>query len=403
MSLKEDIAKHKASLPLRYTREWLQKRFREFYTRAEPELPPRFTAREWGMFGWGGRLMQRHLAFQSEGELQARLAREAPMHVYHSVAYYTHPSAGRMDEKHWQAADLIFDLDADHLPEMELLKRGETTFGALMEIIREQAVQLVEDFLLGDLGLDAGDLQLVFSGGRGYHVHVRTPAVLELPSGARRELADYLTGLDADRERLLVDAGHTRKYGDKRYSTGELRLPATDAPGWQGRVARFTSAWLEEAQALPADERLARLESLQRIKTGAAKNVKLDGTPQEVFDALPRHLQIARRDAALSACAVYADEPVTGDLHRLIRLPGTLHGGTGLLARSVTLDELRDFDPYRQAIALGDAPVKVRCVAGHPVAMGDVASLKPDEVAELPAAQGAYFMARGFATLEIEA
>jgi hypothetical protein len=35
--------------------------------------------------------------------------------------------------------------------------------------------------------------------------------------------------------------------------------------------------------------------------------------------------------------------------------------------------------------------------------MGDVASLKPDEVAELPTVQGAYFMARGFATLEIEA
>ncbi len=155
MSLKEDIAKHKASLPLRYTREWLQERFREFYARAEPELPPRFTTREWGMLGWGGKLMQRHLAFRSEGGLQAKLAREAPMHVYHSVAYYAHPSAGKMNEKQWQAADLIFDLDADHLPEMELLKRGETTFGALMEIIRKQAVRLVEDFLLGDLGLDA--------------------------------------------------------------------------------------------------------------------------------------------------------------------------------------------------------------------------------------------------------
>ncbi|MEE3192346.1 MAG: hypothetical protein VX267_02535, partial [Candidatus Thermoplasmatota archaeon] len=88
MSLKEDIAKHKASLPLRYTHEWLQERFREFYARAEPELPPRFTTREWGMLGWGGKLMQRHLAFRSEGGLQAKLAREAPMHVYHSVAYY---------------------------------------------------------------------------------------------------------------------------------------------------------------------------------------------------------------------------------------------------------------------------------------------------------------------------
>ena len=403
MSLKEDIAKHKASLPLRYTHEWLQERFREFYTRAEPDLPPRFTAREWGMFGWGGRLMQRHLAFRSEGELQARLAREAPKHVYHSVAYYTHPSAGRMDEKQWQAADLIFDLDADHLPEMELLKQGKTTFGALMEITRGQAVRLAEDFLLGDLGLAVEDLQLVFSGGRGYHVHVRTPVVLKLPSGARRELAGYLTGRGADAERLLLDAGRTRQYGNRRHSTRELRLPATDAPGWQGRIARFATAWLAEAQALPEGERLARLKELPRVGVKTAKNVQLDSSPQEVFDALPRRVQTALRDTALRECAVHADEPVTGDLHRLIRLPGTLHGGTGLLARSLTLEELRTFDPYRQATALGDAPVKVRCVAGHQVAMGDVASLKPDEVAELPTAQGAYFMARGFATLEIEA
>ena len=403
MSLKEDIAKHKASLPLRYTREWLQERFREFYARAEPELPPRFTTREWGMLGWGGKLMQRHLAFRSEGGLQAKLAREAPMHVYHSVAYYAHPSAGKMNEKQWQAADLIFDLDADHLPEMELLKQGKITFGKLIEIIRGQTVRLVEDFLMGDLGIAIEDLQMVFSGGRGYHVHVRAPVVLELPSGARRELADYLTGLGADAEGLLLDAGHTRQYGNRRHSTRELRLPATDAPGWQGRIARFVTAWLAEVQTLPEDEQLKRLKELPRVGMETAKKVQLGGSPQKVFDALPRRVQTALRDAALIECAVHADEPVTGDLHRLIRLPGTLHGGTGLLAQSVTLEELRTFDPYRQATALGDAPVKVRCVAGHPVAMGDVASLKPDEVAELPTVQGAYFMARGFATLEIEA
>ncbi len=69
----------------------------------------------------------------------------------------------------------------------------------------------------------------------------------------------------------------------------------------------------------------------------------------------------------------------------------------------MTLNELRDFDPYRQATVLGDAPVKVRSAVKHPVAMGDIAALEPGEVVELPAAQGAYFMARGFATLEVEA
>ncbi|HIH79413.1 MAG TPA: hypothetical protein HA339_04045, partial [Candidatus Poseidoniia archaeon] len=86
--------------------------------------------------------------------------------------------------------------------------------------------------------------------------------------------------------------------------------------------ARYASAWLEEAQALPAKERLARLESLPGVGSKLAKQAQLDGTPQEVFDALPRRAQTALRDAALEACAVHADEPVTGDLHRLIRLPG---------------------------------------------------------------------------------
>ena len=33
-----------------------------------------------------------------------------------------------MIEKKWQGADLIFDLDADHLPEMEDVKRGKLHF-----------------------------------------------------------------------------------------------------------------------------------------------------------------------------------------------------------------------------------------------------------------------------------
>ena len=55
-----------------------------------------------------------------------------------------------MAEKKWQGADLIFDLDADHLPEMEgWLKKGKITFSKLMDYIREQTFRLVHDVLLG--------------------------------------------------------------------------------------------------------------------------------------------------------------------------------------------------------------------------------------------------------------
>ena len=67
---------------------------------------------------------------------------------------------------------------------MEDVKKGKITFSRLMEFIREQTHRLVIDVLLGDFGLNEEDLLITFSGGRGYHVHVRTPAVLTLPSGA---------------------------------------------------------------------------------------------------------------------------------------------------------------------------------------------------------------------------
>ena len=60
--------------------------------------------------------MRRHKAFNSEGELKDYLASMPPAHAYHSAAYYQYPQAPTMLEKKWQGADLIFDLDADHLP-----------------------------------------------------------------------------------------------------------------------------------------------------------------------------------------------------------------------------------------------------------------------------------------------
>jgi DNA primase small subunit len=54
------------------------------------------------------------------------------------------------------------------------------------------------------------------------------------------------------------------------------------------------------------------------------------------------------------------DEPVTSDTHRLIRLPGSLHGKTGLKVVSLTRDQLATFDPLRDAVPdFGDETVLV--------------------------------------------
>ena len=105
---------------------------------------------------------------------------------------------------------------------------------------------------------------------------------------------------------------------------------------------------------------------------------------------------------AVREAAIFPDEPVTGDVHRLIRLPGSLHGGSGLKVTTMTSKELEDFDPMKKAIVFGDKLVKIRSIVKHPVSMGDVAKLMPDTVVEVPEKAAIYFMARKWANLVIK-
>src|SRR5699024_11788069 len=85
--------------------------------------------------------------------------RERPRHVYFSAGRYDDPAANAMDEKGWQGSDLVFDLDADHLPTVEL---GEDSYGEMLAKCKKALLRLL-DFLENDFGFR--DLTIVFSGG----------------------------------------------------------------------------------------------------------------------------------------------------------------------------------------------------------------------------------------------
>ena len=105
---------------------------------------------------------------------------------------------------------------------------------------------------------------------------------------------------------------------------------------------------------------------------------------------------------AVKESAIFPDEPVTGDVHRLIRLPGSLHGGSGLRVTTISSKELEKFDPMKSAVAFGEEPVKIRSVVEHPVSMGNIAKLMPKSVVEVPEMAAIYFMARKWANLVLE-
>jgi len=386
------------------TRDFLKEKFKEYYRSADITLPPRFTAREWGFLSWEGGIMNRHQKFRSINEVKKYLFRVAPAHSYHSVAYYKDPGKNTMIDKEWMGADLIFDLDADHLPEMEDVKKGNITFSKLMEYIREQTYRLVVDVLLGDFGLNENDLLITFSGGRGYHVHVRTPDVLTLPSGARREIADYLTGKGLDLNKILIDAGYTKEYpirgrGIERKNIGVEKLPKKESKGWQGIITRHIHKTFDNLRELSKEERKDIMKEL------GLKDITFNkkNTNEEIFNKMPKAPKKRLVRIALKETAIHPDEPVTGDIHRLIRLPGSLHGGSGLKVTVMDSTKLETFDPMKEATAFGDDLVKVRSIVSHPVTMGDGIKLEPNSVVDIPEKAAIYFMARKWAHLVLEA
>jgi len=71
------------------------------------------------------------------------------------------------------------------------------------------------------------------------------------------------------------------------------------------------------------------------------------------LEVLPATLQAEFLEAVIPAAAVAVqgetDAPVTTDIHRLIRLPSSLHGGTGFRVVPLTREALDRFEPFRDA------------------------------------------------------
>ena len=82
------------------------------------------------------------------------------------------------------------------------------------------------------------------------------------------------------------------------------------------------------------------------------------------------------------------DAPVTTDIHRLIRLPNSLHGGSGLRVVPIEIDRLDGFDPLRDAFApglTGDAvPLEILETIDYRLAGASVAGSRGDRIEVAP-------------------
>ncbi|RJU94265.1 MAG: hypothetical protein DWC03_03165 [Candidatus Poseidoniales archaeon] len=339
-------------------------RFGQYYQHASLWSPPRIKTREWMFIPFGGAPPLRHKSFSDVNQVQSFLSQRAMHSCFYSTAYWRRPYELKMADKLWQGADLIFDLDGDHLPGVT-----DRDFPGMLEVIQEQAWSLWNDFLEPEFGFSEEHLQVTFSGHRGFHLHYRDPRLFHLDSEARRELVSHIRGEGVDVQGGLAryhdhDAkGWTQRIRDGMDSMiGTLRAIHQGAEGSRSELRRLESA-LQSLQdregntsqrSATAIKRLAELmdhdKRVQRLKEG---KFELLGNYQSLF------LNLLKADASVVlGSAGETDEVVTIDVRRQIRWPTSLHGKSGMRVTEFPLSRLdpdgsQPYNPLMEAFVLG--------------------------------------------------
>lgn len=308
--------------------EFIKHHFREYYSRRKLKAPYDLQKREFG-FGDIKKIDYRHISFQTEAEMAKHFIDRAPLYASYSAAYYEFPSARPMPRKSMLCADLIFEFDV-HSDESIAPEKA-------LQSAKEQTFRLIEDFLVPDFGIGASKIFVNFSGNRGYHIHVFDPAVQNLDAKARREIIDY----------IKPSPGMLMRAYD----------PSKDY-GWHRKIRRGLAEYFDKRNA---NEKAYRDYGMKKAwDTALVENREtlMRLRPRDGFKESVNHGMEAVIQKNIPNLTADVDEPVTFDMARLLRMPDTLHGGSGLLA--MTVKNLDSFNPFRDALVFYNPPVKIK-------------------------------------------
>ena len=398
------------------TRDFIERKFLAYYSECfqQVDIPSSPSNREFAALLFRNKAMVRHRSFLTAEELKDFLCTNVPSDVYYSSARYEQPDASEMSAKCWIGADLIFDIDADHIPtscnkihdewtclncgfkgkgevpercpscEKEKFENNTWPCEDCLNSAKNETIKLLA-ILKKDFGFSEEDIHVFFSGHRGYHVHIESRSIETLDTMDRKEIVDYVCGLGFDQE--------LHGFGEDK-----IMNPDLNAVGWQGRIAQgiyevVSHPELSDYQRMGLNKSV--LQAVAKNKESILKNFReskpwttMRGLGPQTFRKLVEH--------ARNSQSAKVDTVVTTDIHRLIRMSGTLHGKTGLKKVEFPLKCLSDFDPFREAVAFKDGTAQVS-VHSAPEFRIDETMYGPykNEIVELPLAAAVLLICKG--------
>ena len=401
------------------TRNFIKGMFQSYYEKHFPleKLPPEIEKREFGFTPFEGGML-RHKSFINGENLRKFLCELVPSNAYYSCAYYENPEAS-MEDKGWLGADLIFDIDADHIPtpcnkihdnwmcvNCGFKGKGQTPEKCpqcgsqkfedktwpceiRLETAKQETIKLIE-MLTNDFGFSEKELKIYFSGHRGYHIHVESKTIRELDSVARKEIVDYIIGLGLDPKfHGLKTAGKTRVVNG----------PELHHPGWAGRIAKGVYELLLNASRNDLKKLGLRgniIKTIIRQREVFIESWK-DKTPWKLKGiGAESWMKIAQAGAKLQASKI--DTVVTTDIHRLIRLNNSLHGKTALKKMQIPLSKIEAFEPLKEAVVFKNGTLTIQ-VSEAPEITIDNQVFGPfnNKKVELPMAAAMFLLCKGVA------
>lgn len=350
--------------------KFVKNEFKNFYSNFNNIVfPKEIEKREFGYFVFEQNIMVRHLKIETPEKLLNFIRNVIPLHMYYSSAYYEDPSAP-MDKKGWIGAELIFDIDADHI-ESDCQKEhkfwicsnckesGTSPFpkkcpscnserineidwfcDKCLTLAKNETIKLIE-ILEMDFNINSKDINVFFSGHRGYHIHIDSEYIRNLDQNARREIVDYLIGEGIDLSR----------HGIYRSKRGISFIgPDYDSKSWSGRIAKgvyeiflkmrdqkFEKYFIENLGESTYKKFLNNIENLIELWH---EKPAWSFTPSIKKKDIEKILALAIKEQA-----VKLDTIVTTDTHRLIRVGNSLNGKTGWISKEIDINKLDSFDP----------------------------------------------------------
>ena len=329
---------------------------------------------------FGGAPPLRHKSFSNIAQVQSFLSQRAMHSCFYSTAYWRRPYELKMADKLWQGADLIFDLDGDHLPGVT-----DRDFPGMLAVIQDQAWSLWNDFLEPEFGFNEDHLQVTFSGHRGFHLHYRDPALFHLDSEARRELVSHIRGEGVDVKGGLARY-HDQKAGGwtQRIRDGmdtmidTLRTIHRGEDGSPAELRRLESALqaMQDREGNTSQRSAAAIRRLAELMDHDRRVTRLkDGKFEVLGNYQALFLNLLKADASVVlGSAGETDEVVTIDVRRQIRWPTSLHGKSGMRVSEFPLSRLdpdghNPYNPLNEAYVLGlDDTVEVEWTVDDAIA-----------------------------------